>query len=320
MPVLSRRALGAALFAAPLAAGLPLALSARTRGGLVTPPAVAVRRVGRFTVAALSDGFLDAPFGWFTGDSPEAIAALAGARFAPGDGALRIGFTVWLIDDGERLILVDAGTAGAAGPTTGRLLAALSAVGVAPADIDAVIVTHMHFDHIAGLVAGNARVFPNATVHVDAREIAHFTDPARAAAGGDLLATSFAAAAATARLYPDLVRVTPGREIVRGVSVVDLAGHTPGHIGVRIEDGAEALTLVGDMLFDPAFHPGRTDVGIAFEADPAAALAMRDRFFPAAAERADLVAATHMPFPGIGRIVRDGARLVWLPVDWAYAA
>ena len=76
--------------------------------------------------------------------------------------------------------------------------------------------------------------------------------------------------------------------------------------------------LVADALFDPSLHPGRTDLGIVFESDPAAATAMRARLFPQAAEERALLAATHMPFPGMGRIGRDGGKLTWVPADWEH--
>ena len=75
--------------------------------------------------------------------------------------------------------------------------------------------------------------------------------------------------------------------------------------------------MVSDMLFHPALHPARSDIGFVFEQDPAAARAMRARFFPRAAEEKALIAATHMPFPGLGRIVSEDGRLRWTAAEWA---
>jgi glyoxylase-like metal-dependent hydrolase (beta-lactamase superfamily II) len=119
------------------------------------------------------------------------------------------------------------------------------------------------------------------------------------------------------RLYPKLQAIDGERQITRGVSIVDLTGHTPGHIGVRVEDGGQSLLMVSDMLF-PAIHPAAADIGFLFEQDPTAAREMRARFLPRAAEEKGLIAATHMPFPGLGRIVSDGGRLRWLAVDGAH--
>lgn len=326
---LSRRRFGAGLFTATAAAGLagaattgltPTSAVARPAGGVLAVPPVASYRIGKFTVTVLSDGFFDIPYGAFAGAEPATVESAAAAVFAPGEGGVRIGFSVWLIDDGERLILVDSGPAGLIPGSTGRLPAALAAVGVDPADIDAIVVTHMHFDHISGLVASDRRVFPNATVHIDRRDVDYFTDPAVRTTAPDLLESSFAAADKVVALYPDLERLDAvERDLVPGISTVDLNGHTPGHIGLRIADAGQSLIISGDMLFHPAVHPARSDVGVAFDPDAAAAQSMRERFYPRAIEEQALLAATHMPFPGLGRIVVDSGERHWLPADWAYA-
>jgi glyoxylase-like metal-dependent hydrolase (beta-lactamase superfamily II) len=318
MTSLSRRAFATALAVAPLAASLPGAAVARTG---VLPAAIipyARHNVGRFEVSVLSDGFIDFPFALFTGAAPEQVEQAAAAHFAARATGIRSGFNVWLIRDGQRLVLVDAGPAGTVSETSGRLPGALAAIGISQASIDAVIVTHMHVDHIAGLVVGGRRNFPNAEVYVDRRDTAHFTDAAKAIAAPDLLKSSFAKAQELVKLYPRLQRIDGERQIGRGISTVNLAGHTPGHIGVSVEDGSERLLLVGDMLFHPAAHPGLPGLGILFEEDKPAADAARARFFERAAADKVLLAATHMPFPGLGRIVKDGSSLRWIAADWNY--
>jgi hypothetical protein len=110
--------------------------------------------VGRLEVSFLSDGFIDFPFALFTGAAPEQVEQAAAAHFAARRTGIRSGFTVWLIRDGERLVLVDTGPAGTVSKTSGHLPKALAAIGISPASVDAVIITHMHVDHIAGLVVG----------------------------------------------------------------------------------------------------------------------------------------------------------------------
>jgi glyoxylase-like metal-dependent hydrolase (beta-lactamase superfamily II) len=322
---LSRRSLTLGLAASTVAAAAKPAIAAAAaepktaapKTALRTRlPLIASRKVGAVEVTALSDGFIDLPFGVFTGAAPIEIEAAFAARFArPPSGMHRMGFTVWLVDDGERRVLIDTGYAGG-GPNTGRLLAALAALGIAPQSISAVLITHMHADHISGLVTGGQPVFPNAEVFIHRADVVYFTDPVRAAAAPELLKSSFEAAARVVASVPRLQRFDGERALTRAISVVDLRGHTPGHSGYRIADGGESLLIVGDALFHPALHPARTDIGIAFEPDPAAAAAMRRRLFPQAAEERALIAATHMPFPGFGRIVREGAALTWAPADW----
>lgn len=316
MTNITRRSLALSLGAFAIAAAAPHPGAARSKDQRVVLPSVAYRKIGAVQVTALSDGFNDVPFGVFTGAPQSEIEGAFAARFARRpNGMHRLGMTVWLVDDGERLVLIDTGYAGGA-PTTGRLPAVLAAIGVRPDDIDAVLITHMHVDHISGLVADGRPVFPNAEVFIHRADVAYFTDPARASAAPAILKSSFAAAERVSTSIRRLQRFDGERTLTRAISAVDLRGHTPGHTGYRIADGGESLLIVGDALFHPAIHPQRTDIGIAFEPEPAAAAAMRARLFPQAAEERALLAATHMPFPGMGRIERESGQLRWAPADW----
>ncbi|MFT8245013.1 MBL fold metallo-hydrolase [Roseomonas sp. BN140053] len=319
MTGLSRRAFTLGLPLGTLAAGtLPLlgrAGSAAAAGPAAVTPQAQIR-IGRFTVTALADGYADMPYSYFPGRAAAQVEQAARAQFVAQPGGVRFLFNQYLIEDGERRILIDAGPAGSLGQT-GLLPQALAALGLRPEQIDAVIVTHMHQDHIGGLVAGGRNSFPNAELFIDRRDVAHWTDPAKRNGAPDYLQPSFRLSAEVVRLYPRLQATDGERQITRGVSVVDLTGHTPGHVGVRIEDGGNSLTMVSDMVF-PVVHPGATDVNFIMEQDHAAAQAMRTRFFPRAAEEGALIAATHMAFPGLGRILPDNGSLRWQPADWAY--
>lgn len=319
MMTASRRALALGLPALLGAAALPRALAAQTASQTAAPaaalPPLARLRIGRLTVTALTDGFLDAPYDSFPGRDAATVERQAVAQFSARPGGVRFMFNQYLVEDGQRRLLIDAGPAGALGQT-GALPAALAALGLRREQIDAVIVTHMHEDHLGGLVAGNRRAFPNAELYIDRRDVAHWTDAGKRNGAPDYLQNSFRLSADVARLYPQLQAIDGARQIMPGVTTVDLTGHTPGHIGVRIEDGGQSLIMVSDMLF-PVVHPQATDVGFVYEQDRAAAQAMRARFFPQAAAEGALIAATHMPFPGLGRIVADRGEMRWQPAAWA---
>lgn len=317
MTGLSRRAFTHGLpLAAVGVAALPLV--ATPRSAAATPARVsplAQIRIGRFTVTALTDGHADMPYAYFPGRTAAQVEQAAAAQFVARPSGVRFVFNQYLIEDGERRILIDTGPAGAIGQT-GALPQALLDLGLKRDQIDAIIVTHMHVDHMGGLVAGGQANFPKAELHIDRRDVIHWTDPAKRSTAPDYLQTSFRTAEEVVRLYPRLQAIDGEREIARGISIVDLTGHTPGHIGVRIEDAGQSLIMVSDMLF-PVVHPIATDVAFLFEQDRAAAQAMRDRFFPRAAAEGALIAATHMPFPGLGRIVTDRGQLRWQVADWA---
>ena len=320
MAILTRRGFAASLFAAPLVAAIPATLQARSTGPLARLPVTARYQIGRFEVTVISDGYIDFPFEWFTGVTPDQARQATAAVHAAGNNGVRSGFSTWLINDGDRYVLVDSGPAGTVSTTSGYLPGTLAALGVTPEQIDAVILTHPHIDHIGGMVAGNRNNFPNADVYIDRRDVKTFTDPSIEAQAPEITKSSFAATADLVRLYPRLQQIDGDRQIAPGLSVFDLSGHTPGQIGVRIEDGGASLNLVADMLFHPAAHPAIPGFGIIFEMDKAAADATRARFFAEAAEEGSLLAATHMPFPGVGRIVKDAGTLEWQPADWTYGA
>ncbi|OBY03852.1 MBL fold metallo-hydrolase [Rhizobium leguminosarum bv. trifolii] len=325
MPQLSRRAFAGALplgliGGSLLGGGLlgDSAARAATQEAAKAPVAMnpfAQIRIGRFTVTALTDGYADMPYDYFPGRSAPEVERAASAQFTARPSGVRFLFNQYLVEDGERRILIDAGAAGSIGQT-GQLPQALAALGLKPDKIDAVIVTHMHQDHMGGLVLGGKNNYPEAELYIDRRDIAHWTDPAKRSGAPEYLQTSFRMAEEVVRLYPRLQAIDGEREIMRGVSIVDLTGHTPGHIGVRVEDGGKSMIMVSDMIF-PVVHPAATDVFFLFEQDRAAAKAMRDRFFPRAASEGALIAATHMPFPGLGRVVADHVEMRWQVADWA---
>jgi glyoxylase-like metal-dependent hydrolase (beta-lactamase superfamily II) len=320
MTDLSRRAFTLGLTLGALGTGaLPLAAARSAAAAAPTATTVtplAQVSIGRFTVTALTDGYADMPYSYFPGRTVEQVEQAAEAQFVARPSGVRFLFNQYLIEDGERRILIDAGPAGSLGQT-GVLPQAFAALGLRRDQIDAVIVTHMHEDHLGGLVTGGQNNFPNAELYIDRRDVAFWTDSARRSAAPDYLQNSFRLSAEVVRLYRRLQAIDGERQITRGVSIVDLTGHTPGHIGVRIEDGGRSLMMVSDMLF-PVVHPLATDVGFLLEQDRAAAQAMRARFFPRAAEEGALIAATHMAFPGLGHIVSDRGQLRWQPADWAF--
>lgn len=314
---LSRRALvggGVALLGSSMLSERAIAQStATTARSTVTP--FAQIRIGRFTVTAMTDGYADMPYTYFPGRTAAQVEQAAVAQYVARPSGVRFVFNQYLIEDGERRILIDTGPAGSIGQT-GALPQAMTTLGVRRDQIDAVIVTHMHQDHMGGLIAGGLNNFPKAELYVDRRDVVYWTDPAKRAGAADYLQPSFQMASEVVRLYPRLQAIDGERDIVRGISIVDLTGHTPGHIGVRIADAGQSLIMVSDMVF-PVIHPMATDVGFLFEQDRPAAKAMRDRFFAQAAADGALIAATHMPFPGLGRIVSDRGQLRWQVADWA---
>ncbi len=173
MPQLSRRAFASALplglLGGGLISGAPAPAAAQnTPNTPVSITPLAQIRIGRFTVTALTDGYADMPFDYFPGRAPAQVEEAAVAQFTARPSGVRFLFNQYLIDDGERRILIDAGAAGSIGQT-GKLPQALGALGLQLDQIDAVIVTHMHQDHMGGLIAGGKNNYQGGALHRSSR-------------------------------------------------------------------------------------------------------------------------------------------------------
>jgi glyoxylase-like metal-dependent hydrolase (beta-lactamase superfamily II) len=282
-------------------------------------PLVYPRKVGELEVAAISDGYIE-----FAGlplvniDEQEMKAALTAAFIDPA-APIRLGVTAHLVRGGGRTVLIDTGAADTFGTTLGRLPAALAALGVQPADVQAVLLTHMHPDHLGGLLAGDAPALPNATVHVDETDLAFWTDEATAAQAPKDFQPFFARARATATAYGDRIQPFAGEtELLPGVTSVPLPGHTVGHTGFRLAAGDDEIIVFGDTAHSSAVQFAHPEASFAFDTDPAQAAESRKRFFDMVTTNRTLVACTHLPFPGVGHVARAGDAYAWVPEHWHY--
>ena len=284
--------------------------------------------VGSFTATVVPDG---------AGPVPNPMAPLAPAAFlfadAPAEELAEVlreeGLEAWVtepatasvtltllplvIDTGTNLVLIDAGLGGAAPiPWVGQLPASLRAAGIAAGEIDTVIFTHAHPDHVLGAFddAGEP-VFPNARYVLGRREHAYWTDETRVADGG----SDPAVVAALSRLAPRLVLVdgAADAEIVPGFRAVAAPGHTPGHIAIAVESNDEQLLVVGDTFGHP-LHLRRPDWSsvpdmLRDETGPT-----RRALLEQAAMTGALLHVYHFPYPGLGRVSRRGAAWRWEPL------
>ncbi len=310
---------GAAALALPRLLALPAA--AQTAEGAAAPGLVAVypRLIGELTLTAISDGYLGLDQGMLINIAPEQTAAALETAHLDPAAPIPIGVTAHLLQGGGRTILIDAGTSDLFGPTLGRLAAGLAALGVAPEDIDTVLLTHMHPDHLGGMIAGDAVAFPNAEVRLHAADLVFWTDEAIASTAPADFQPFFARARLTAERYGDRFATFEGEaEVAPGVTSLPLPGHTPGHAGYRIASGDAQVLVAGDAVAIAALQFGNPQAGIAFDADPAQAAATRAAMLDMAAADGMLMTATHLPFPTLGHVVRDGDAFAWAPEEWRY--
>jgi len=280
------------------------------------PPGIHHRRIGDVVVTAINDGMFEGAFGMLA-NFPEAEAeALHKAAFRAIPPRLAV--NCFLIRITGRLVLVDSGFGGAIGPLAGHLPEALRALGVAAGDIDTVLCTHLHPDHVGGLVdAEGAALFPNAELLVHADDHRFWGDDATlAGATTDQNRGFVQLARATIAAYSDRTRLLKSGEAVSGISIVPEPGHTPGHSGWLIASGGEQLLIWGDIVHLPGVQFARPEAAMGFDVDSAAAIATRQRIMDMTATDRLMVAGMHLDFPAFGHVARSGGGFAFIPDVW----
>lgn len=315
------------LFAGSAAFATALALPAAAQQGAAPAPAAQAPgfyrfRVGGWLITTVHDGFFRRPLEGFVRNAPlPEVQAVMAESFLPGD-ALTINFTITFAQRGDTLVVFDAGNGvTAAGATNGRMIANMAAAGIDPARVTHVIQSHFHGDHINGLLnAENGRAFPNAEIIVPAPEWAWWTDEGNSTRSPEGQRPTFANAARRFAPYQGRVRqITPGGEVIPGISSIAAHGHTPGHTIYRISDGTDQMIFLADVTNRPELMARRPDWQIVFDFDGDAAAATRRRILDMAATDRVRVTGYHFPFPANGFFTRDGQGYRFVPADWSSA-
>jgi len=277
-------------------------------------------KVGAFEVTALLDATSTFDLHWLKAE-PATLQPLAAKQFQPAD---KIAGTVsaFLINTGRQLILVDTGAGGFwGGEAFGYLTRNLRASGYRPEQVDIVLLTHLHADHVGGLRnADGKRKFPNATVSMLQADSDFWLSKEIAAKAPPEAKEFFDLAQASAKPYQAAGKwkpIAPGEEIVPGVRSRPIVGHTPGHTGYEVTSNGQSLLIVGDAVHVAQIQLERPDIGVVFDLDGTAADKSRAELFDEVARRGQLIGGPHLPFPSLGRLRREVASYLWIPLPFS---
>ncbi|CDZ46022.1 MBL fold metallo-hydrolase [Neorhizobium galegae] len=280
--------------------------------------------IGEIEVLVISDGVLPLPTKMLGHNADAAERAVwLDSMFLPQE-AFDWALNAVVVRSGTQVILIDAGLGLDPElnlPRAGQLVKRLESAGIDLGSVTDVVLTHMHMDHVGGLLVDGVkeRLRPDLRIHVAAAEVKFWEAPdfSRVNMPPGFPDALRATAKRFAKEYHNQLRLfDEEQEVAPGVVVSRTGGHTPGHSVVRVASGKDRLMFAGDAVFAVGFeHPGWFN---GFEHDPEEAARVRVRLLRELAATGELLVATHMPFPSVGHVAVDGDAFRWVPVFWDY--
>jgi glyoxylase-like metal-dependent hydrolase (beta-lactamase superfamily II) len=272
--------------------------------------------LGNFRITVLSDGTASRNLPAIMSKPDEVREAFAASHEAL---PTEISINCFLVDTGTLRILVDTGAGALFGETSGHVVANMGAAGYEAKEIDAILLTHIHGDHSGGLTVANERVFPNAFVYVDRRDLDYWLSDIEKTNATPNRKQTFEQAQQTVGPYVQAGKLRPfdgATELFRGVHSVSQYGHTPGHTNYMLESGGESLLLWGDTVHAAEVQFAEPSITIDYDVDPEQAIASRRRALATAAQEGYLVGGAHLSFPGLGHVRTERGNYTWAPAPY----
>lgn len=275
-------------------------------------------RLRAYEITAISDGTINLPMSKIYRNITERDAeAYLADRFQSHPSEFSV--NAFLVNTGERLVLIDTGTGKLMGPSLGKAALNIQAAGYVPSQIDDIILTHIHADHSGGLIANGARVFENAVVRVNRREERFWLSADVATRSDPILGPQVTQAESCLGGYVDAGRLDvfdDDGDPIPGFKSVLRAGHTPGHSSIMLESEGQTIVFWGDIVHGDALQYDHPEVTVDFDVDQTAAAATRALALADAADRQYFVAGAHHSFPGIGHVRRNQTNYSWQPLAY----
>jgi glyoxylase-like metal-dependent hydrolase (beta-lactamase superfamily II) len=283
-------------------------------------------KLGTFEMVSVSDGTLAVPAALFAGNAtPEQIAEVLQAGFET--ETLSPHCNVLYVNTGQNKVLIDTGNGTLSGDTVGKLLTNLQAAQINPADIDTIIITHAHGDHVGGLLnQSGSLVFANARFYISRLEDEFWMQPQVSLPKIGLDEATKQRMISTIKqqlgaIQSQLTMFEFEQEIIPGFYAIPASGHTPGQTALRITSGDQLLTHTADVVHTHHINLWHPDWKPIFDADPDQAVETRKRVLQRISDSRELMYAYHFPFPGLGHIrPRQEGGFTWEPVNWQFEA
>jgi glyoxylase-like metal-dependent hydrolase (beta-lactamase superfamily II) len=275
-------------------------------------------KIGDFEVTALNEGVVRSatPANMAVNKTLPDVQKALGEAFLPTDHLMNQ-FNIVVVNTGRNLVLLDTGFGDNGPPTVGNLLNNMNAAGIDPKNIDTILVSHFHPDHISGVRAkGGSANFPNAEIMVPAVEWKYWTDAGEESKAAQAFKPWFGI---VKRVFDpiakDVKQYEHGKELVPGITAVDARGHSPGHTAFLVASGNGKLLITSDTV-NHQILIRNPDWALWADMDASAAAAARKRLLDMAAADKIQIAAYHLPFPSTGFISKQGAGYEFHPAYW----